>query len=385
MPRNVSITTITTTNRTRKNLGDITALAANIKEIGLLSPIIINEENKLLAGERRLEACKMLGWTEIPAIVKSTADAEHELLIEVSENEFRKSFTREELINAGLELERIEAAKAEMRMKAGKADPRLNSTQGKTEEIVAKKFGIGRDTYRKDKFVLEHRDLLSSGEFEDWNSGTASTNKAYTIIKAQLKPTEAPAAEKPREVVREVVKEIAPKDYADTKQKIAELEKQLADSKAQYSSLSAENSSLRSTISKKEEEIEYLLGETSEPDTAELDELRRKYDELVAERDELAKKQESSDDEIKQLKKERYSEKAQEVNTAYDFSRAISAIIKEYSQDLLYSDYFQRNINNVCEEKVVKACNAMIDFCNEVLKRQCTGEYVEADNVINLY
>lgn len=51
----------------------IMELAQSIKTYGLLQPIIVARENNgfcVVAGERRLLACKALGWTEIPAIVR---------------------------------------------------------------------------------------------------------------------------------------------------------------------------------------------------------------------------------------------------------------------------------------------------------------------------
>lgn len=47
-------------------------LAASIQEYGVIQPIIVRRcqsRFQLVAGERRLRACKMAGWTEIPAIV----------------------------------------------------------------------------------------------------------------------------------------------------------------------------------------------------------------------------------------------------------------------------------------------------------------------------
>ena len=53
-------------NRHRRELGDIDRLAASIAAIGLLHPIVITPDGTLIAGQRRLEACKRLGWSEIP-------------------------------------------------------------------------------------------------------------------------------------------------------------------------------------------------------------------------------------------------------------------------------------------------------------------------------
>lgn len=51
--------------RHRRDLGDIDALAGSIEDIGLLNPITVDEKNRLLAGARRLAACKQLGWKTI--------------------------------------------------------------------------------------------------------------------------------------------------------------------------------------------------------------------------------------------------------------------------------------------------------------------------------
>jgi ParB family chromosome partitioning protein len=50
-------------------LGDIPALAASIRKFGLLRPVLITPDNRLIAGRRRLEACKLLGWKTIPVNV----------------------------------------------------------------------------------------------------------------------------------------------------------------------------------------------------------------------------------------------------------------------------------------------------------------------------
>jgi ParB family chromosome partitioning protein len=55
--------------RIRRDMGDIESLAQSINDLGLLTPILITPDNKLLAGERRLRACKKLGWTTIPVTV----------------------------------------------------------------------------------------------------------------------------------------------------------------------------------------------------------------------------------------------------------------------------------------------------------------------------
>jgi ParB family chromosome partitioning protein len=65
MPK-LDIKKIKVRNRFRKRLGDIGSLAESIKEVGLLHPIVVRPDERLIAGERRLEACKRLGWKAVP-------------------------------------------------------------------------------------------------------------------------------------------------------------------------------------------------------------------------------------------------------------------------------------------------------------------------------
>ncbi|HOC07151.1 MAG TPA: nucleoid occlusion protein [Bacillota bacterium] len=53
-------------------------LAQSIRTYGLLQPIIVRPYEKgyqLVAGERRLRACKILGWSRIPAVIRDINDS----------------------------------------------------------------------------------------------------------------------------------------------------------------------------------------------------------------------------------------------------------------------------------------------------------------------
>lgn len=65
-------------------------LANSIKENGIIQPIIVTksvdqEGYELIAGERRLEACKIAGYDEIPVIIRSVSPKE-QLLYSIIEN-----------------------------------------------------------------------------------------------------------------------------------------------------------------------------------------------------------------------------------------------------------------------------------------------------------
>ena len=53
----------------RRDPGNIEELAESIRRFGLLRPILITSDNRLIAGRRRLEACKILGWNTIPVSI----------------------------------------------------------------------------------------------------------------------------------------------------------------------------------------------------------------------------------------------------------------------------------------------------------------------------
>ena len=102
--------------------------------------------------------------------------------------------SKSERIEYARRLEKIEALKAKERMLTGKSDPTKNSAEGVAGEvasIVAEKTGIGsKDTYRKEKYISDNREVLTPKDFADWDEGKLSTNKAYLKIKAQLQEKE---------------------------------------------------------------------------------------------------------------------------------------------------------------------------------------------------
>jgi ParB family chromosome partitioning protein len=77
-------------------MGDISALMESFKRYGQISPIIINKQNVLVAGGRRLEAARSLGWRTVNAIICDAADTLALLELEVEENIQRRDFTQEE-------------------------------------------------------------------------------------------------------------------------------------------------------------------------------------------------------------------------------------------------------------------------------------------------
>lgn len=51
-------------------------LAADIAQHGIIEPLVVTEDHRLIAGERRLRAAKLLGLKEVPVVVKKISDKE---------------------------------------------------------------------------------------------------------------------------------------------------------------------------------------------------------------------------------------------------------------------------------------------------------------------
>lgn len=93
--------------RVRQDLGDLTNLKDSMKIYGLMNPITINRNYELIAGERRLQAAKALGWTNINANIIDNISEVEQLEMELEENNQRKEFTEDELMAGYKRLERL--------------------------------------------------------------------------------------------------------------------------------------------------------------------------------------------------------------------------------------------------------------------------------------
>lgn len=160
-----AIDKIVAVDRHRVALGDIEQLAASIKEVGLLHPIVITPSGRLVAGFRRLEACRRLGRKRVPVtIATSLTDARALLVAERDENTCRLDMTPSEKVSLGRALEELERPKAAKRKAdAGKANlPNASGEKftplagaGKTTDIVGAAVGMSRPTYERAKLVVE--------------------------------------------------------------------------------------------------------------------------------------------------------------------------------------------------------------------------------------
>jgi ParB family chromosome partitioning protein len=146
----------------RKNFdpAELKNLSESIKEHGVLQPILVREVGTgnyhIIAGERRFQASKMLGLSEIPAIIKEVSDQQN-VEIALVENIQRH------------DLNAIEEAKAYQK---------LHEEFGLSQEEVAKKVGRNRTTVANTMRLLDLPEEVKKGLIE----GKISEGHARAIL-----------------------------------------------------------------------------------------------------------------------------------------------------------------------------------------------------------
>ena len=188
----IDIDKIVVGDRIRKDFGDIRELAEDIGENGLINPPTVNKEYVLLAGERRLRACKSLGWTQIEVHMLDTKDEAHDLAVEMSENNMRRNFTGSELAEGIRRQMAIESEKAKERsgVRTDLRQTFATGESGRARDKAAEQFGISGEQARKTLYVADNANLLDPADFADWDEGKLSTNKAYQRIRAAKEQAE---------------------------------------------------------------------------------------------------------------------------------------------------------------------------------------------------
>ena len=91
-------------NSQRSKPRGVTDLVSSIKRVGLIHPIRVDNEGRLIAGGNRLEAFRRLGWAEIPTICTTLGITSDSKLMELEENLRRDDLTWREECLATLDL-----------------------------------------------------------------------------------------------------------------------------------------------------------------------------------------------------------------------------------------------------------------------------------------
>lgn len=181
--------------RYRRDLGDIGPLAQNITEIGLLHPIVVDAGGRLIAGQRRLAAYKLLGKDKIPATV---INLDKIVRGEYAENAFRKNLTPEEKADIADAVEPIERAAAKERLAAagpttGKGKKSGSgkfpeAVKGRALDKVGRAVGMDRKTLEKARAVRDaaRKEPEKFGKLLDDMNRTGNVNGPHKRLKVTI-------------------------------------------------------------------------------------------------------------------------------------------------------------------------------------------------------
>jgi len=186
----IDVNQIEVGERFRRDLGDVKGLAESIREVGLLHPIVVTPDLKLVCGRRRLEAFKHLGRSMIPATILDLEDVRRG---EIQENQARKDFTVKEMAEIYRylkpELEVEARARRGIRRDLGRELP-SDSDGGRTDDKIARFCGISRDTLRKVVFIVEAAEAepeLYGPILRDADAGRKKIDRAYKDVVRRMR------------------------------------------------------------------------------------------------------------------------------------------------------------------------------------------------------
>ena len=219
----IPIESIIIKDRTRKDFGNINSLAESISSVGLLQPIVINENNELIDGERRIKAYVRLERKQIPyyrvnleAIILgelhansnrkdltttervNISNAVEKYLREKSRSAGRPRIAKDEEVEAGLIETTLDPQNTEKRLN-GIHDKQINSKNnsvnlttfsGRVKDNIAMYLGISRNTLEKEKMIVsatEQDPKLFEELRKKVDSKKISVDKAFHQIQKQVK------------------------------------------------------------------------------------------------------------------------------------------------------------------------------------------------------
>jgi len=185
----IPIDSIIIGERFRKEYKDIPKLAESIKRIGLIHPILIDQDNTLVAGGRRLRAYIYLDREEIEVTLQTNLTELDKRIIELEENVQRENLDWQEVINSRAEIHRIMVERYESENKD--EDGFITGQEGKqvnrwTQRQTADMLGIAEQTLAND---LSHFNAMQSipslSDFDTQQDSRRAFKKVTNYVETQ--------------------------------------------------------------------------------------------------------------------------------------------------------------------------------------------------------
>ena len=147
--------------RQRTEVGDVKDLADSIKRNGLINPIVITRDGVLVAGERRLTACRSLGWTSIPVQFTDDLSSDALYLLELEENIKRKDLSWQDEVKAVAHYHQL----------------RAETEEGWTQAATAKELGVTNATISNKLLVAGHMNDPAVAEAQRFSVALGLVNR----------------------------------------------------------------------------------------------------------------------------------------------------------------------------------------------------------------
>jgi len=145
----IKISSIAIEERQREDLKDIMLLSKSIEEVGQLVPIIVEKgTNRLIAGERRIQAMRLLGRDEVDAVFQEDLTEAMRYKIELMENLMRENLSWDEEVKAIAELARLEQAESGQRKPGRRGE--FDQSGAKSLDDIAKGLGMSKARLSQD-------------------------------------------------------------------------------------------------------------------------------------------------------------------------------------------------------------------------------------------
>lgn len=138
--------------RQRKELPNVDILADSIRRLGLIHPVVVRrDDSSLVAGERRLEACRLLGWTTITVQYLDELDPLTVHAIELEENIKREALPWQDEARAVAEYHALRASQEP----EGWTQKDTAQALGLSEMTVTDKLQVARELASGNRMVAE--------------------------------------------------------------------------------------------------------------------------------------------------------------------------------------------------------------------------------------
>ena len=180
-------------NRRKALPEDVKVLSRSIAEIGMMNPITVDANHNLVAGLHRLEAAKLLGWTEIDCNVREL-DELHAELAEIDENVVRTGLSDLELSELLARRKRIyETLHPETRHGGDRKSETIKSSICRDDPVksfaedTAEKMGVSPRTVERHVQIAEN---LTPEAKDVLRNADRKITKQKMMILSRMKPEE---------------------------------------------------------------------------------------------------------------------------------------------------------------------------------------------------